>query len=76
MNSGERGAREEIDKQKKVLRNALETHGTITFDRKDALAKWHTAVQELKQEGFAETDLKELDEQSSVLEVRRRGRAA
>lgn len=72
MNTGERGKREEIDLQKRALRNALDTHGVITFERKDALAKWRTAVQELEQEGFVETELKEIDEQSTVFEVRRR----
>lgn len=64
--------REQIDKQKKTLRNALDNHGVITFDRKDAIANWYTAVQELETEGFAETELKETGEQSTALEVRRR----
>lgn len=72
MNAGERGVREEIDKQKTALRNALDTHGVITFERKDALARWHTAVQELEAEGFAETELKPTVEQSTAFEVRRK----
>lgn len=64
--------RDAIDLQKKVLRNALDTHGTITFERKDAFARWNTAVQELVSEGFAESELKNLDEQSTAFEVRRK----
>lgn len=68
--------RDQIDRQKKVLKEALETHGVITFERKDAIARWHTAVQELAAEGFAVTKLKETGEQSTVFEVRRRTREA
>lgn len=77
MNAGERGAREEIEKQKKALRTELDTQGVLTFENNDAIARWRAAVEELVQEGFAEADISALaSEKPQALEVRRRGRAA
>lgn len=65
-------SRELIDAAKKVLRSALEQHGTITFDDKRTVHKYAAAIDELQREGFAESELKPTGEQSTVLEVRRK----
>lgn len=64
--------REDIDLKKKILRNALDNHGAITFDDKRVVGKYAAAIDELKSEGFAESELRSTGEQSTVLEVRRK----
>lgn len=62
----------DVEQQVKILRRSIADHGCVTFDRKDALARWSEAVRRLEAEGFCESRLIESGEQSTALEVRRK----
>jgi hypothetical protein len=60
----------EISEQKVELMDAITQHGAVSFHRRDAVGRWINAINELKAEGKVETELQDLDEQSSVFIVR------
>lgn len=62
-----------LESQVTDLRKNLNESGAVTFYRKDAVGRWQEAITVLETEGFAESELVEIDSQSSCLIVRKRG---
>lgn len=65
----------DFEAQKKLLLDALDnpdSGGMVFFDDKHALGRWQGTLARLCEEGIITTELVEIDEQYSRLEVRRK----
>lgn len=59
-----------IDEQKQVILQALSECDFVYFDNRFKLGLWMNAINQLKDEGRIRTELNEIEEQYSRLEIR------
>lgn len=57
--------------QREHILDALQSCSFVYFDDKRVLGRWATTLNDLEREGIVKTEMVEIDEQYSRLEVRR-----